>query len=90
MSKNITFQQTVKLVSQINNRLRYRKFSEPEINHFWNKIIKLIPEIEKAKKPIQICTGCGKLNIEKIDRKYIGCCPDSKYVDITPLSFNLK
>jgi len=35
----------------------------------------------------KVCTGCGSLNTEVIDKKYLACCPDNNYV---PLEEYLK
>ncbi|QSS96606.1 hypothetical protein [Psychroflexus sp. ALD_RP9] len=80
----ITFEETVKRVNRINSRLRSRHFTPAEIDAFWSKLIHLIPKIKENKDSLKICTGCGKLNIEEIPKQYIGCCPDSTYIDVEP------
>ena len=30
----------------------------------------------------KVCTGCGSLSTEVIDKKYLACCPDNNYVPL--------
>lgn len=30
----------------------------------------------------KVCTGCGRLSTDKIDKKYLACCPDNNYIQL--------
>lgn len=80
--KKLTHQEAVDKVSSINERLRSKHFDELKIQEFWSKLFRLIPQIVENMDDLKVCTGCGKLNIEELPKKYKACCLDNRYVDI--------
>jgi len=79
----ITFEETVKRVAAINATLHEKNFTDQEIDEFWTNTLKLIPRIiEVGVKNIKVCTGCGHLNIEPLEKGKHYCCPDNNYIPI--------
>lgn len=80
--KQLSYQETLEKVTAINARLRSKQFDELEIQDFWNRLTRLIPQIVENMEDLKVCTGCGKLNIEELPKRFKGCCPDNLYVDV--------
>ena len=79
----LKLQEIANQVSVINDKLRNKGFNLVEIDIFWKNFIKNIPKIvEVGVENIKVCTGCGRLDIEPVDPKYLACCPDSNYKPI--------
>jgi hypothetical protein len=80
----IEFEQIVRKVSEINNKLRLKGFETREIDAFWTKIFRLMPIISLIGiDNIRVCTGCGRLDIEPpLPPTGKACCPDSNYKPI--------
>ena len=80
----LDFEQTVKKVTSINNKLKFKGFNLDEIDAFWSKVFRLMPRIVIVGiDNIEVCTGCGRLNIEDpIKNTAMACCPDSNYKSI--------
>ncbi len=79
----LKFEEVVKRVSKINQRLKDKGFKPEQIDEFWSKMTGLIPKIKEVEiENIKVCTGCGHLNIEEIGKKYLACCPDNSYIPI--------
>ncbi|MCT4698475.1 hypothetical protein [Tenacibaculum haliotis] len=78
-----TTRDIVRRVSNINLTLRQKKFSIDDINDFWDRLFENAPKIDKVGiDNIKVCTGCGTLNIEKIEPPRLACCPDNNYIKI--------
>lgn len=74
----------VKRVTNINLKLRLKNFSIDDINEFWDRVFINSPKIKEVGiDKIKVCTGCGSLNIEKIQPPRLACCPDNNYISIT-------
>lgn len=56
------------------------------MREYYDDWVKLNMHIVGSSLP-KVCTGCGSLNTEVIDKKYLACCPDNNYV---PLEEYLK
>lgn len=79
----LTYNEIIEKISEISNKLRAKGFKEFEVADFWQRFIKNIPKIkEVGVENIKVCTGCGRLNIEEVDPKYLACCPDNSYKNI--------
>lgn len=79
----LKLQEIANKVSVINDKLRNKGFNLIEINIFWENFIKNIPKIvEVGIENIKVCHGCGHLDIEPVDPKYLACCPDNNYKPI--------
>jgi hypothetical protein len=81
--KQRKFEEAVRRVGAINQKLKDKKYTWEEIDKFWARMIRIVPKISKTGiENIKVCTGCGHLNIEDLGPTAMACCPDSKYVPI--------
>lgn len=82
-STELEFEEVVKRVSQINQKLKSKGFDVNDIDNFWSKMIGLIPKIkEVGVENIEVCTSCGRLTIEELPETKLSCCYNSNYIKI--------
>lgn len=81
--RDITYEETLQIVSKINRTLESKGFNAKNVGEFWDKLIKNIPRIKKAGiDNIEVCKNCGHLNIEDLKIGLTKCCPNSYYIKI--------
>ena len=71
--------ETIKFIRDWKPTVEDKKDPITKLKEYTKEVVRLC---EVSRSLPKVCIGCGSLETDKIDDKYLACCPDNNYIPL--------